>query len=104
MKITKLFFKPTIPVEIEEIKEELEKAFPQYEYSLWGKIGKKGLKVKKSTFRGARIIQAAGLIWIRKTPPTFIGALIDAFSLKLIRIVNNKTVRELSDFLREKYE
>ncbi len=99
-----LFFKPTIPVEMHEIKELLEKEFPEYEYSLYGVIGKKGLMIKKSTFKGARVGQAGGRIIVSKTPPTIIGSMIDRFFFGLISsYTNDKIACQIVTLLKERY-
>jgi hypothetical protein len=98
-----LFFKPRIPVEMHEIKELLEKEFPEYEYSLFGVVGK-GLKVKKSTFKGVRIIKGVGRIFVKKTPPTLLGAIVDQFLFGMIGdIMNAKMASQIVTLLRDRY-
>ena len=100
----KLFFKPRSGVNIEQIKESLEKKFPEFEYNYWGKIGKKGLKVKKSTFGGARVFFAMGRVWVKRTPPTVIGHFIDSLLFEMISsIKNNKITRSIVTYLKDEF-
>ncbi len=100
----KSFFKPQANVTIEEIKESLEKNFPEYEYNLWGKIGKKGLKVKKSTFGGARVFFGLGRVFVKRTPPTVIGAMIDSLLLEMIsKIMNKKIAMNIITHLKDEF-
>jgi len=103
LKIKRLIFKPTIPVDIHEIKELLEKEFPQYEYSLYGVVGK-GLKVKESTFKGVRIIKQGGLICVSKKPATLLGAIVDVFFIGMIGdIMNAKMAGQIVNLLHDRY-
>ena len=100
----KLFFKPRADVTIEQIKVSLEKKFPEYEYSVWGTIGKKGLKVRESTFTGARVFLGMGRVFVQRTPPTLIGSMIDDMSLGLISsIKNNKIVLDILTHLKDEF-
>ncbi len=100
----KLFFKPRVEVTIEQIKESLEKKFPEFEYSYLKQIGAKGLKVKKSTFGGARVFLGMDRVWVKRTPPTVLGHLIDSMLFEMISgIKNSKMANNIATHLTDEF-
>ena len=86
----KIFFKPKQEVSMEQIKSALEKNFPDLEYSMSGKKGKENLTIKKSTFGGALVFFSLGRLFVKGEAPTFIGGLIDTFTMGIISDITNK--------------
>ena len=102
--IKKLFFKASRPVTIDEIKSVLELKFPDHECSLYGLIGSKGIKVKKTAFAGVRVGKLGNRIVVKRTCPTYIGALIDAMLFNIISSSkNHKLAVEVVDYLKQIY-
>lgn len=78
--------------------------YPEHEYNIYGKLGNKGLKIKKSVFVGARVYCAIGCVFVKTNPPALIGNLMDRILLQVISgIMNRKIASEIVDYLREEY-
>ena len=104
-KIVKfLIFKANKNVDMHEMREKLAKKFPSYKFRIYGVLGK-GIKAKRSTFRGARIIHVGRTIRVTNDCPTFWGSLIDTMLLDLISsfLNNKKYCAELIEFLKEEH-
>ena len=73
--------KLTVPVSIEEIKTDLEKAFPEYQVSLYGAIGK-GIRVKdnSSMFKGLRVVKVSNTVRVLPKPVSMLSSLKEANS------------------------
>ena len=91
------------PLKMEKVVLELEKRFPEFEYTPYGKNGD-ALIVKKSSFAGARIDIAEKQISIRgKTPEPLAKCLDVALCGTLSAATVPKVVDRLKRFLRDRY-
>ena len=103
MQIKSSYFKLTIPVEVNEMRDVLEKEFPEYQFTVYGSIGK-GIMigVKDSGMTGARIVKAAGTYRIIPKPVSFLGRLIFAFT-RFNTPTSYKICNRVHTFLTERF-
>jgi hypothetical protein len=104
MRLT--YQKLTIPVKIEEIKRDLEKAFPEYEVTLYGAIGK-GIRVKdnSSMFKGLRVVKASNVVRVLPRPVSLLPRLIDSILFgALSRNASRDMTAKVLDFIQDRYQ
>ena len=65
---------------MEEILKHLKQSLPEYEYKMFGAVGK-GIKVKKSTFGGAIVSKVGKLLTVKPRATSLIPAMIDLFEI-----------------------
>jgi len=89
---------------IEEILEYLKQNLPEYEYKLYGAVGK-GIMVKMSTFGGAIVSKAGRFIKVRQRATSLIPAMIDSIFFDLITELSGgpKVAHKVLVCLEEKY-
>lgn len=89
---------------MEEILEHLKQNLPEYEYKLFGTVGK-GIKVKKSTFGGAIVSKAGRFITVKPRATSLIPAMIDSILFDLINGLSGgpKVAHNVLVCLEEKY-
>lgn len=105
MAVRSSFFRLTVPVDFQELRNVLEKEFPEHGFRVYGVVGK-GIEVSKkgSGLTGARIVKALGKYRIRPKPVSPLGKMLYAFTLGAFNTRSSYTLCEqLRTFLVERY-
>ena len=99
------YFKLAVPVDLQEIRDILEKEFPEFRFRMYG-IGKGIILVSKegSEFTGARIVKVLGTYRITPTQASYLWRVLNRLTFGLFNTPSSyKLCRQLQAFLIERF-
>lgn len=76
------YFKLSIPIEFKELRDILSERFPEYQFTLFGLLGK-GIMIadRNSGLTGARLVKGVGVYRIIPKPVSLVGRVLYAITL-----------------------